>query len=65
MLQNVTAKKLPKLSSWFESINACFTERKIKVLTEKEYKRAYETVRDVFYATFCPDEAEKENIQLQ
>ena len=33
------------------------------MLAEKEYKRAYKTVRDVFYATFCPDEAEKENIQ--
>ena len=63
MLQNVTAKKLPKLSNWFESINACFTERKIKVLTEKEYKSAYKTVKDVFYVTFCPDEAEKKNIQ--
>ena len=33
------------------------------MLTEKEYKRAYKTVEDVFYVTFCPDEAEKENIQ--
>lgn len=33
------------------------------MLTEKECKRAYKTVKDVFYVTFCPDEAEKENIQ--
>ena len=33
------------------------------MLTEKEYKNAYKTVKDVFYVTFCPDEAENENIQ--
>lgn len=33
------------------------------MLTKEECKRAYKTVEDVFYVTFCPDEAEKENIQ--
>lgn len=33
------------------------------MLTKEECEKAYKTVEDVFYVTFCPDEAEKENIQ--
>ena len=33
------------------------------MLTKEQCQKAYKTVEDVFYVTFCPDEAEKENIQ--